>query len=109
MSAIVQYFESITGVNGIPRLVPDRFSLEQNYPNPFNPTTHFQFSLSSGQFVTLKIYDVLGKEIATLVDGERNAGTYSVNWDASGLPSGVYFYRMKAGDFVDTKKLVLTK
>jgi aminopeptidase N len=91
-----------------------RFELEQNYPNPFNPTTHIQFSVPgahqpSGQFVSLKVFDMLGKEVATLLHATINPGRYTVHWDAGTLPSGVYLYRLQAGQFVETKKLVLLK
>ena len=93
------------------------FGIEQNYPNPFNPTTNFEFRISNLEFVTLRIYDVLGREVATLLNDVRPAGVYTVRWDASALPSGVYFYRLRAGDastssargFVQTRKLVLAK
>jgi hypothetical protein len=83
--------------------------LSQNYPNPFNPTTSLEFKVSSLAFVSLKIFDVLGKEVATLVNEHRPAGVYRVHWDASSFSSGVYFYQLRAGDFVETKKMVLTK
>jgi poly(beta-D-mannuronate) lyase len=100
--------------------VPDQnFWLCSNYPNPFNPTTNFEFrignfsakggSASGGEFVTLKIFDVLGREIATLVNETRPAGVYTIRWDASLRPSGVYFYRLCAGNFVETKKMVFAK
>jgi len=85
------------------------FGIAQNYPNPFNPTTNFEFRVSSFEFVTLRIYDVLGREVATLVNEMRPAGVYTVRWDASLLPSGVYLYQLRAGEFVQTRKLVLTK
>ena len=85
------------------------FSLSQNYPNPFNPTTTIQYSIPRQSFVTIKIYDILGKEITTLVNERKSAGNHSVNFNASDLPSGVYFYRMQAGSFVSTKKFVLLK
>ncbi len=85
------------------------FGIAQNYPNPFNPTTNFEFRISNLEFVTLRIYDVLGREVAMLVNEVRPAGVYTVRWDASLLPSGVYFYRLRAGDFVDTKKMVFSK
>jgi len=94
---------------------PTIFSLEQNYPNPFNPSTSIQYAISSSQFVTLKVYDVLGKEITTLVSEEKSAGSYEVEFSsaetlhATSLPSGVYFYRLKAGDYIETKKMVLMK
>ena len=89
--------------------VPLQPALLQNYPNPFNPTTSFEFQVSSFKFVTLRIFDVLGREVATLVNDVRPAGTHTIRWDASSLPSGVYFYQLRAGSFVDTKKLLLTK
>ena len=85
------------------------FTLEQNYPNPFNPSTSISYSISEIEFVTLKVYDVLGNEITTLVDEEKPIGIYDVIFDATRLPSGVYFYRLQAGDFVETKKMVLMK
>ena len=85
------------------------YQLEQNYPNPFNPATHFEFSVADMRFVTLKIYDVLGKEVATLLNATMNPGTYSIPWNAGSLPSGVYFYRLQAGQFIQTKKLTLLK
>ncbi len=85
------------------------FLLKQNYPNPFNPTTNIQYAISNRQFVMIKVYDVLGNEIETLVDEEKLPGNYEVEFDASKLSSGTYFYRMKAGDFSKTKKFVLLK
>jgi photosystem II stability/assembly factor-like uncharacterized protein len=85
------------------------FSLDQNYPNPFNPTTMISYHLASSGDVTLKLYDVLGNEVATLVDEFRNAGSYEVTFDASSLSSGIYFYKLQAGDFVETKKMILMK
>lgn len=85
------------------------FHLMQNYPNPFNPTTSFQFSIANLQYTTLKIYDLLGREVETLVDEILNPGTYTVKWNASKYSSGVYFFKLHSGSFVDTKKLVLTK
>jgi endo-1,4-beta-xylanase len=89
--------------------LPDHFSLSQNYPNPFNPTTSLEFWVSSFGFVSLKVLDVLGREVAVLVHESRQPGTYNVRWNASALPSGVYFCRMQAGGFVETKKMILAK
>jgi hypothetical protein len=89
--------------------VPLEFSLSQNYPNPFNPTTQIVFSLSAPVRATLKIYDMLGREIATLIDEQKNPGRYTVRWDASRVASGVYFYRLIAGDFVQTRRLSFIK
>ncbi len=85
------------------------FELNQNYPNPFNPTTSIEYSVVSSEYVSLKVYDMLGKEIATLVNEQQRAGRYRVNFDASSLASGVYIYRLSAGKFSDSKKMVLTK
>lgn len=93
-------------------LVPQQFALFQNYPNPFNPSTRIQYSLEKAAQVSLKIYNVIGKEVATLVNSHQEAGSYSVllgNNGTSGLSSGVYFYRLEAGSFVSTRKLVLMK
>jgi hypothetical protein len=88
---------------------PLRFQLSDNYPNPFNPSTSIAFSIPSNNFVTLKIYDVIGREVATILSEKLEAGEYTRQWNAAGFPSGVYFYRLEAGDFVDVKKLVLLK
>ena len=88
---------------------PTEYALSQNYPNPFNPTTTIKYSIPKLSFVTIKIYDVLGSEVATLVNEEKPAGTYELTWNAANLPSGVYFYQLKAGSFVETKKMILMK
>ncbi len=98
---------------------PVQFSLEQNYPNPFNPSTTIEYNLPQGGFVTLKVYNILGKEVATLVNEQIDAGKHKVDFDASGLNSGVYFYKLlvadlqgkdgKAREFVETKKMILLK
>jgi len=90
-------------------LHPLNYQLEQNYPNPFNPATNFQFTIVDTRRVTLKIFDVLGNEVTTLEDAMLNPGTHTIQWDAGSLPSGVYFYRLQAGQFVQTKKLTLLK
>ena len=89
--------------------VPDNFSLSQNYPNPFNPSTTIKFSLPDAGEVSLKVYDRLGKEIVDLVNGFRSAGTYEINFDASQLSSGIYFYKLSANGMVNTKKMTLIK
>jgi Secretion system C-terminal sorting domain len=101
---------SITGViNSHEYLLSRNYSLNQNYPNPFNPSTTFSFNLPSRSFVSLKVFDLIGKEVATIVSEEMQAGNYSRQWNASDLPSGVYFYRLQAGSFAETKKLILLK
>jgi len=98
--------------------IPKEFKLEQNYPNPFNPTTKIKFNISPlpggvsegrGGLVKLIIYDVLGREVATLVNEQLKPGTYEVEWDASNYPSGVYFYNLTAGVFKDTKRMMLIR
>ena len=88
---------------------PVHYNLSQNYPNPFNPTTNIQYSISRRQFVELKIFNVLGQEIETLVNAEKHAGNYQVEFNAANLPSGVYFYRIQAGSFNQVKKMILLK
>lgn len=88
---------------------PNNFTLNQNYPNPFNPSTTITFSIPSKQFVTLKVFDILGIEIASLINEELTAGSYNKNWNPSNISSGVYFYQLKAGNFSQTKKMILTK
>jgi hypothetical protein len=89
--------------------LPIEFSLAQNYPNPFNPTTVIKYQLPENGFVTLKIYDILGKEVAALVDEFKEAGSYNVEFNASSLSSGLYFYKLQTGNFVSTKKMMLTR
>jgi hypothetical protein len=88
---------------------PDRFSLEQNYPNPFNPTTRLEIGISTPGFVSVKVYDLLGRCVSTLVDERRPAGTYTVMWDAERFPAGVYLCRLTSGSFTATKKMVLLR
>jgi hypothetical protein len=89
--------------------VPTTFSVMQNYPNPFNPTTNIRFSIEATKDVTLKVVDVLGREVATLVSQTLAPGTYTVKWDASSFPSGVYFYTVRAGGQFVTQRMMLTK
>lgn len=89
--------------------LPKTFELQQNYPNPFNPSTTISFSIPSRSFVSLKVFDTLGREVATIVSEEMPAGNYSRQWNAANMSSGVYFYRLQAGSFIETKKLVLLR
>jgi uncharacterized Ntn-hydrolase superfamily protein len=115
IKAVVTYVNPVS-VNDIP-VSPDRFFLYQNSPNPFNPTTKIKFTIPSviasgakqSQHVSLKVYDVLGSEVATLVNEEKSAGEYEVEFNADNLPSGTYFYTLKAGNFLETKKMLLLK
>jgi hypothetical protein len=90
-------------------LNPVTFFLEQNYPNPFNPSTTIKYSIPTSEFVTLKVYDVLGNEVANMVNEEKSAGTYELKFDAVSLVSGIYFYKLKSGNFIETKKMILLK
>jgi hypothetical protein len=89
--------------------IPTGYFLAQNFPNPFNPVTTIRYSLPTGSEVSLKVFNPLGEEVATLVTGRQDAGPHTVSWDAAGQPSGLYFYRLQAGDFTQTKKLVLLR
>jgi hypothetical protein len=100
---------AMTSVKAPQEQIPLVYTLSQNYPNPFNPTTIISYELPIGGRINLKIYDLLGREVATLVDGQMEAGTHRVSFDASRVASGVYFYRIQAGSFTATKKLVLLK
>ncbi len=99
----------LIGIKNISSEVPERFSLWQNYPNPFNPATNLKFAIPASGLVTLKIYDVLGNEVATLVNEKLSLGTYEVEWNASGYSSGIYFYELRSGNITETKKMLLTK
>ena len=86
-----------------------KFELHQNFPNPFNPSTKIQYSIPQSNNVVIKIFNVLGKEVGTLFNEEKPAGTYEITWNAENLPSGVYFYQLTAGKFIETKKMLLIK
>ena len=102
-------YQVVTEVTNPQDLLPVIFELFQNYPNPFNPSTTINFVIPKSSFVNLKVYDVLGNEVATLVNEEKPLGTYQLNFDASSLASGIYFYKIQAGSFVQTKKMILLK
>ena len=99
----------VTDVEPVSSVIPSAFQLQQNYPNPYNPSTTIQYSIAQKSHVTLEIFNVLGQSVAHLVDGELTAGTYHSTFDASRLSSGVYMYRLQAGDFVQTQKMILMK
>jgi hypothetical protein len=100
---------NILGIKKISELVPLSYILYQNYPNPFNPSTNIKYQITNNSLVTLRVFDLLGREIETLVNEQQFPGTYSVNWNADNYPSGVYFYTFTAGEFKDTKKMILVK
>ncbi|MBI4548028.1 MAG: T9SS type A sorting domain-containing protein [Ignavibacteriae bacterium] len=100
---------NVTGLFDETHSLPERFELEQNYPNPFNPSTTFNFQLPTESFVTLKVYDVLGREVATLVNEKKDPGVHTVTWNAEKMSSGIYTYRITAGTFTAAKKLILLR
>jgi hypothetical protein len=91
------------------QLDSNNFILHQNYPNPFNPSTIISFSLPSKSFVSLKVFDLIGREVATILSQEMQAGSHSQQWNTTNMTSGVYFYRLQAGSFIETKKLIMLK
>lgn len=105
----VKYSEVVTNITGNTNSSPEGYELKQNYPNPFNPSTKISFSIQDAGMTTLKIYDMAGKEVAQLVNGTMNAGTYEYNFDGAGLSSGIYFYTLQSGEFTQTKKMNLIK
>lgn len=100
---------TITGLTNGNGAIPDRFALSQNYPNPFNPATKISYQLPESGNVRLTVFDISGKQVATLINAQQNAGYYDINFDGSALSSGVYFYKLEAGNFVETKKMLLVK
>ena len=100
---------NVVGVNSEINVIPDNHELKQNYPNPFNPNTVISWQSPVSSWQTLKVYDILGNEVANLVNEYKHAGNYEVKFNAVGLPSGVYFYQLKAGTFIETKKMMLMK
>jgi len=100
---------NVVGITNINSEIPNQFSLSQNYPNPFNPRTVIKFQVASSSSVKLIIYDALGSELETLVNEQLNAGTYEADWNADKFSSGVYYYKLSAGDYTETKKMILMK
>jgi hypothetical protein len=96
-------------VNGDIVTIPLKYFLSQNYPNPFNPTTHIQYAIPKTTDVKIEVLNILGKRVATLENAKQNAGYHAVDFDASNLASGIYFYRILAGEYVGVKKMVLLK
>jgi len=99
----------VTSVEKEQNALPDNFILSQNYPNPFNPSTTINYQIPQQEFVTIKVYDVLGNEITILANEEKPAGTYEVIFNASEYPSGIYFYKLQVGELIQTKKMILLK
>jgi hypothetical protein len=109
MSLAMQKYNMLTSVEAESGFTPTNYFLEQNYPNPFNPETSIRFSIPQRDFVSLKVYNSLGQEAANLLNKEFEAGTYNLKFNADGLTSGVYFYTIKTGNFVQTKKMILVR
>jgi hypothetical protein len=105
----IQVVRNLIGITPNSNELPGAYNLSQNYPNPFNPTTVFSFSIPKAGNVKIVVYDAMGKEAALLVNEHKNAGTYNVDFNASNLASGVYLYRIEAGNYTDTKKMLLIK
>jgi hypothetical protein len=99
----------IVGIGEQEPVIPAVFMIFQNFPNPFNPATTIEYQLPRSADVTLEIFDILGRKVQTLVEGQREPGPHRVVWDAGEYPSGIYFYRLRAGDLIETKKMVLLK
>jgi hypothetical protein len=104
---VIERLDTVVGINDYS--LPTKYILKQNYPNPFNPTTKIRYQIPELSFVTIKVYDVLGNEIAILVNEEKSIGNYELEFNAVNLSSGVYFYQLKAGDYLETKKMLLLK
>ena len=100
---------STVGILNINSNNPEKFFLSQNYPNPFNPATKINYELRVTNYVSIKVYDLLGNEISSLVNKKQNAGKYEIEFDGSNLSSGVYFYKIVSGDFIAVKRMVLMK
>ena len=105
----MRFDRSVVGVENQDPAIPRSFGLSQNYPNPFNPVTTISYRIATTSQVSLAVLDLLGREIEVIESGKRVPGAYEVTFDGSGLPSGIYLYRLEAGDFVETKSLVLLR
>jgi hypothetical protein len=108
-SETIKYSDLVVSNDDNQNQIPEEFILEQNYPNPFNPSSTIKFSIPTSEFVMLKVFDILGNEVAALVNENTLSGTYEVLFSAARLSSGVYFYQLKAGEFLQTKKMILMK
>ena len=110
MGAIESTFEQTpTAIDDMSNMIPFEFALNQNYPNPFNPSTTINFSLPKSEHTTLKIYNILGKEVATLVSNKLNQGNHTYQLEGKNLASGIYYYQLTAGDYREVKKMILLR
>lgn len=109
LDSVTVFGDSLTAINPVSNTVPSKFELYQNYPNPFNPVTKIDFDIPKSGYTTLRVYSVTGAEISTLVAGDLGAGKYSMNFDASNLSSGIYYYRLESSGMIKTQKMSLVK
>jgi hypothetical protein len=107
--SLIPRYDITVDVEDVKTEIPAEFTLHQNYPNPFNPSTKIRFVIPKSSFVSLKVYNVLGKQVATLAREEKPAGNYEVEFSGTDLPSGVYFYKLQTGSFIQTKKMILLR
>lgn len=105
----IKYSQNMTGINPVSPEIPSEFSLSQNYPNPFNPATKIKFDIPNSSFTSIKVYDMLGNNVAVLINEDLKPGVYEVSWDAASYTSGVYFYKLITGNFTETRKMILIK
>jgi hypothetical protein len=101
--------DALTGIEDAANLIPTQYALAQNYPNPFNAQMKITYSLALRGYVSIDIFDILGRRIAQLSEGTREPGNHEIIWDATGMPTGIYFYKLKAGEYQETKRMVLLK
>ncbi|MBN2090653.1 T9SS type A sorting domain-containing protein [candidate division KSB1 bacterium] len=101
--------EKLTNVDEFASALPEKFELFQNHPNPFNPQTEITFTVPTKSPITLEIYDLLGRKVATLIDQELLAGQHQIKWDATNFAAGIYFYQLQSGDFIQGRKMILLK
>jgi hypothetical protein len=109
MQLAIQKYSQLTAVGSDSKYYPSDYSLNQNYPNPFNPSTKIAYQIPKSGHVTLKVFNALGKEVATLVNEEKSLGRYTIDFNAQGLSSGIYFYSIRSGSYFETKKMMLLK
>jgi Secretion system C-terminal sorting domain len=108
-SAVWNFRTGFIGIKLFSNEIPKEFKLYNNYPNPFNPSTKIKFALPKNSYTKLIVYDILGRELLTIVNEQLSAGTYSVDWNTSDYPSGIYYYKLTSGEFTETRKAVLIK
>jgi Secretion system C-terminal sorting domain len=106
---LITFRRGVIGIQNISSQIPKEFFVKQNYPNPFNPVTKIRFGLPKSAYVNIRVFDILGKEVAVLANEELKAGEFEVDWNALNFPSGIYFYRINAGEYVKTSKMMLVK